>query len=449
MNDTIAACATAPGRAAIAVIRVSGSRAGAALEALAGRLPDPRLATVRMLRDRAGLPLDQALVLWLPAPKSFTGEDMAELHVHGGPAVMEAVLAQLWDLGLRPAEAGEFTRRAFESGRLDLTRAEAIADLVDAETEGQRRLALTQFEGALEARYEAWRDRLIEVLSLLEAEIDFPDEEVPEGTSRAAAEPLGDLVASLRSAVEGAWRGQEIREGLTVALIGAPNAGKSSLFNALLGREAAIVAPTPGTTRDVLEARLDLGGRLVRVIDTAGLRTADDPVEVEGVRRAAAAARRASLRLVVVDRTASRLDSLEEWSESLSGQDIVVLAKDDLAEGQADAAARSLARSAGLSVVPVSVSRPGGTEGLIALLTQRVVERSAGEEFPAVTRERHRLRLQEALECLDRAAASWDHGPELVAEDVRLAARALEAVTGRVGPEDILEQVFGRFCIGK
>ncbi|MCA6297399.1 MAG: tRNA uridine-5-carboxymethylaminomethyl(34) synthesis GTPase MnmE, partial [Phenylobacterium sp.] len=297
MNDTIFAPATAPGRAAVAVVRLSGPRAGEALSALAGRRPAPRRAAVRKLKDAVGRVLDEALVLWMPGPASYTGEDSAELHLHGGPAVVAGVLEALAGLGLRLAEPGEFTRRAFENGRLDLAQAEGVADLIEAETEAQRRQALDQLDGALGRAREAWRSDLVEALALFEAAVDFPDEDLPEDVAARARPAIERLLTALKSALEGVERAERVRDGYAIALIGAPNAGKSTLLNALSRREAAIVTATPGTTRDVIEVTLQLAGYKVILADTAGLRDTLDEVEAEGVRRARRRAEAADLRL--------------------------------------------------------------------------------------------------------------------------------------------------------
>src|SRR5689334_10608587 len=307
-HETIYALSSGRPPAAIAVVRISGPRAGAALKALMGRVPDPRKAAFARVRAPGGEVIDEALALWFPGPRSETGEDVAELQLHGGRAVIAAVFDALSQIeGLRPAEAGELTRRAFENGKLDLTAVEGLADLVMAETQGQRRQALRQLEGALGSRAEDWRRRLIQALALVEARIDFSDEaDVPQdlvapalALTRALAEEIGAVLAD-----EG--RGERLRDGLVVAIAGPPNAGKSTLLNRIARREAAIVSPYAGTTRDVIEVHLDLGGMPVTLLDTAGIRDTDDPVEMEGVRRAQARAADADLVLWVVDATAAR-----------------------------------------------------------------------------------------------------------------------------------------------
>jgi tRNA modification GTPase len=448
VSDTIYALATAPGRAAVAVVRVSGPTSGMAVERLAGRLPSPRRASLRKLRDAEGGVIDDALVLWLPGPASYTGEDGAEFHVHGGRAVVEALGRRLGELGLRPAEPGEFTRRAFQNGKLDLTQAEAVADLVDAESEAQRRQALDQLSGALGRLYESWRTRLVETLALLEAEIDFPDEDLPGGLAARVGPMLDEQVRAFDAALADAGRGERVRDGYRIAVVGAPNAGKSSLFNALVRREAAIVTPIPGTTRDVLEAAFDLKGFRVLLADTAGLRESLDVVEVEGVRRARAWAEDAALRLWVVDGSASD-GHWREVGEALRPGDLLVLNKADQPRGADAEEALAVSREQGLTPLDLSAGTGAGLERLEAVLADKVSDALAGADFPAVTRERHRRRLGEAREHLMRARAALDLGPELAAEDVRLAARALGRVAGRIDAEDVLDVVFASFCIGK
>lgn len=442
MTDTIFAPATAPGRAALAVVRLSGPATGEAVKALAGALPAPRRASLRKLRDADGAVIDEALILWFPAPASYTGEDCAELHLHGGLAVVDSLVEALAQLGLRLAEPGEFTRRAFQNGRLDLAQAEAVADLVDAETTAQARQALDQLGGGLSRRYDAWRELLIESLAVLEAAVDFPDEDLPEDVAARARPHLRELLAELRAALADADRGRRVREGFRIALIGAPNAGKSSLLNALAGREAAIVTATPGTTRDVIEVPLVLAGYKVLLADTAGVRDTAEAIEAEGVRRARAWAEDADLRLWVVDAS----DSAGHWREAAGlarPGDLLVLNKSDLGRG-ADALA---AGGSDLEALSLSVMSDANVAALRSWLETRVVSALSGAEFPAATRLRHAESLTEAA---NRVARALDQAePELAAEDVRLAARALERVSGRVDPEAVLDRVFSSFCIGK
>jgi tRNA modification GTPase len=445
MTDTIFALATAPGRAAVAVVRLSGPRAGQALGALAGRRPPPRRAAVRKLQDTDGRILDEALVVWMPGPGSYTGEDSAELHLHGGPAVITGVLETLAGLGLRLAEPGEFTRRAFENGRLDLAQAEGVADLIEAETEAQRRQALDQLDGALGRAREAWRSDLVEALALFEAAVDFPDEDLPEDVAARAHPALERLVGALRSALDGVERAERVRDGFAIALVGAPNAGKSTLLNALSRREAAIVTATPGTTRDVIEVALQLSGYKVILADTAGLRDTLDEVEAEGVRRALRRAEAADLRLWVVDGSGG---DASPAPDVLRAGDLCLVAKADLPAG--DAAARSLLEAAALGLEPhrLSAHRAEDVAALEATLAERVVAALGSGEPPSATRLRHAALLAEALQRLESALA-LSAEPELAAEDVRLAARALDRITGKIGPEDVLDRIFSTFCIGK
>jgi len=432
MTDTLFALATPPGRGAIAVIRLSGPGVVAALEGLGAGTPPPRMAALRSLRHR-GEVLDQALVLRFVAPHSYTGEDVAELHLHGGRAVVEAVSAALLDLGLRPAEPGEFTRRAFQNGRMDLTRAEAVADLIDAETAAQARQALGQLDGALARTYAGFRARLLRALALVEAEIDFPDEDVPDQLAQQAGPELDALTAALDAALADAGRGERVRDGYRVVLIGETNAGKSALFNALVEREAAIVTAIPGTTRDVLDAELEIGGYRVRLSDTAGLRDSDDPVEAEGVRRARARAGAADLRLWV----RGPGDPEGDAAAYVRPDDLVVFSKADLGGAPA---------GAGLGV---SAATGQGLDALRAALAGRVARDLAGADFPPVTRARHRRRLEAARAAVAAARVRLADAPELAGDDLRRAADALAAVTGEVGVEDILGEVFSSFCIGK
>jgi tRNA modification GTPase len=435
MTDTIFAPATAAGRAAVAVIRVSGPDSSKILQVLAPPLPAPRRAALRRL-NAGGEVLDEALVLWLPGPSSFTGEDSAELHLHGGRAGVEAVSRALAALGLRLAEPGEFSRRAFQNGKLDLTQAEAIADLVDAETEAQRRQALGQLEGELSARYGGWRQRLIQALARLEAAVDFPDEDLPETLQAEVGARIGALAAELEAALADHGRGERVREGFKIALIGAPNAGKSSLLNRLAGREAAIVTEIAGTTRDVIEVPGVIDGFKVLFADMAGLRESADPIEAEGVRRARAWAEAADLRLWVVDQSAPA-----DLEEVVHPGDLLVMNKADLPPGP-DAGLPDL------ETVRVSAKTEAGVDGLWATLSARVKALTGGD-FPAVTRLRHRRHLQDAAGALRRGQNALARSPELGAEDLRHAAQALGRIAGRIDSEQVLDEVFSSFCIGK
>lgn len=447
MIDTIFALATAPGRAAVAVVRLSGPRAGAALTALGGSCPPPRRAALRRLRNAAGGRLDEAIALWMPGPGSYTGEDAVELHLHGGPAVVAGVLEALADLGLRLAEPGEFTRRAFGNGRLDLAQAEGVADLVEAETEAQRRQALAQLGGALGRAQQAWRADLVEALALFEAAVDFPDEDLPGDVARQARPALERLLAALREAVAGVRRAEQVREGYAIALVGAPNAGKSTLLNALSRRDAAIVTPAPGTTRDVIEVALRLSGYKAVLADTAGLRQTGDVIEAEGVRRARARAEAADLRLWVVDGSGPDA-AVADVLDLLRPGDMCLVAKADLEPGPATGQALAEAAARGLEPLRLCAHETADVASLETLLGGRVAGALASAEPPAATRLRHAALLSEAITRLESAVALAGE-PELAAEDVRLAARALDRITGRIGPEDVLDRIFSTFCIGK
>lgn len=435
MTDTIFALATPPGRGAISVIRLSGPAVEPVLTALGATKLNPRMAAVRDLAY-AGDHIDQALVLRFVAPNSYTGEDSAELHLHGGRAVVEAASRALIALGVRPAESGEFTRRAFQNGRMDLAQAEAVADLIDAETSAQARQALGQLDGKLSETYAGFRRDLLHALALVEAEIDFPDEEVPDNLARTAGPVLDRLADDLRRAVDTGRRGERVRDGYRIVLIGETNAGKSSLFNALVAREAAIVTPIAGTTRDVLDADLVIGGYAVTLSDTAGLRESDDPVEAEGVRRARLRAEQADLRLWV--RAPGDPDGVA--ADYARPNDLVVANKSDLG---------GFHTTGGLEVLSVSTESGQGLPELHDWIAARLSADLAGADFPAITRERHRLRLTEALSAVTAARMALDGAPEMAGDDLRRAADTLARVTGAIGVEDILGQVFSTFCIGK
>ncbi|MGN6095902.1 MAG: tRNA uridine-5-carboxymethylaminomethyl(34) synthesis GTPase MnmE [Bosea sp. (in: a-proteobacteria)] len=431
-QPTIVAVSSAPGRAGVAVLRVSGPQTRFVLETTAGILPPPRVATLRTLRDEAGDEIDRGLVLFFPGPTSFTGEDVAEFQVHGSRAVLAALLRRLTALpGVRLAEAGEFTRRAFEAGKLDLAAVEGLADLIDSETEWQRRQALRQMEGALGLQAGQWRSALLEAMTLLAAEIDFSDEGDVEGPLQEEALQIAQAVlGSLRQALGSFSMGERVREGFVVVLSGPPNAGKSSLLNALARRDVAIVSPVAGTTRDALEVRLDLDGLPVILIDTAGLRESADPVEAEGVRRAQALVERADLVLSL------RAVDSDPFRMPADAATLAVATKSDLAG----------------SVRPdehaISVANGQGLAELLSAIVARLRGLAQGE--PALlTRERHRAAVAAAIEALQRMAASPGAPSELLAEDIRLAVMALERLVGRIGVEDVLDTLFAGFCIGK
>jgi tRNA modification GTPase len=461
-RDTIFALSSGRPPAAIAVVRISGPRARAALEALARRVPEPRRAGLARVRDpETGEPIDEALALWFPGPKSETGEDVAELQLHGGPAVIAAVLRVLGRIeGLRLAEPGEFTRRAFEAGQLDLTAVEGLADLIGAETEAQRRQAFRQLKGLLGARAETWRQRLIEALALVEARIDFSDEaDVPEDLVGPALAVARGLRGEIAEALSGAARGERLRDGLVVAIAGPPNAGKSTLLNRMARREAAIVSPIPGTTRDVIEVHLDLGGYPVTVLDTAGIRDSTDPVEQEGVRRARQRASEADLVLWVTDATDETEESepdlkqkATDWGNEGSLPAVwIIRNKVDLLTPNNKVYNDSYKSEYRLSNIAfyLSASTGAGLDSFFAQLGHHLGN-YFGSEPALVSRERHRKALEATVVHLDRALAEGAGGREdIIAEELRAAANTLGRLVGRVDVEDVLDTIFRDFCIGK
>jgi tRNA modification GTPase len=435
-SDTIFALSSGRGRAGVAVIRVSGPEAGAAVETLTGAAaPEPRLAALREFSGPDGVLIDEGLVLWFPAPASFTGEDVAEFQVHGGRAVVDALLAALDALpGLRPAEAGEFTRRAVENGKFDLTQAEALADLINAETEAQRRQAVVQYGGALAALYEDWRARLIRAAAWAEAAIDFSEDEIPPDAIASAKAQVTEILSEIRVHLNDDRRGEILRDGFYLTVIGPPNSGKSSLINALARRDVAIVSDIPGTTRDVVEVHLNLGGYPLIVADTAGLRASADAIESEGVRRALERAESADAVLLLLDAAAE--DPFAGLpAEAQTSATLTVWNKSDLPHPARDGLA-------------VSVKTGQGLEALLAALAELVrTSTGSGDASPPLTRQRHRRALTEAADSLARSLAAT--APELIAEELRLALRSLGRITGRVDIEDLLDVVFRDFCIGK
>lgn len=431
-DPTIVALSSGAGRAGVAVVRVSGPSVRFVIETIAGSVPEPRRAAYRALRDGDGAIIDHGLVLFFPAPASFTGEDVVEFHIHGSRAVLSRLLSVLTALpGLRLAEAGEFTRRAFEAGKLDLAAVEGLADLIDSETEWQRRQALRQMEGALGQAAGEWRSALIKAMVLLEAEIDFSDEGDVAGPliAEAVAGAWG-VLGSLRVALGSFAAGERVREGFVVVLAGPPNAGKSSLLNALARRDVAIVSPIAGTTRDAIEVRLDLGGIPVVLVDTAGLRESADEIEAEGVRRARQRADSADLVLRL------RPPDLEPEQKGSGNTEILVATKLDLG-----GSTRS-------GEVGVSAMTGAGLPELIELVASRLGK--LGEAEPAlVTRERQRVAVADAAAAIERAVLLPHEQPELIAEELRLAVRALERLIGKVDVEDVLDSLFSGFCIGK
>lgn len=436
-RDTIFALASGATRAGVAVIRVSGAAALPVFEKLTGRKKTkPREVYYTALKDpETGALLDRAVAFYFKSPASFTGEDVAEYHLHGGKSVIDGVLAALGKFpACRMAEPGEFTKRAFENGKMDLTEAEAVADLIAAETEAQRLLALDQLGGALAKLYQGWTDTLAGVLAHQEAEIEFPEDDLPPGLADTLSPKIKSLQKEIAAHLNDARRGEMLRSGVMIAIIGAPNAGKSSLLNTLAARDVAIVSEEAGTTRDIIEVHLDLGGYPVILADTAGLRETEHGIEAEGIKRAHALADRADLKIALFDGTRDVADAAT--LEMIDNHTLTVISKAD--------------QGVKLPVdgYPISVVTGQGMEDFLKALTKRVQDMLAGgRDAPLLTRQRHRAALEEAGIALDRTLAA--DLPELAAEDMRLALRALGRITGRVHVEELLDKIFRDFCIGK
>ena len=441
-RDTICALASGAPPAAIAILRLSGPKvAWLAAQHLDSGIPAARHATLTDVRDQRGRLIDRGLAVFMPGPGSYTGEDTLELYLHGGAAVIDHALGAITSHeGVRIAEPGEYTRRAFEAGKLDLTEAEGVADIIEAETLAQKAQALRQLGGGLSDTYATWRAELTGVLALVEVAVDFPDEgDAPQETTAPILEKLDRVIAEIRDALSDGGIGERIRDGFRVAIIGAPNAGKSTLLNRLARREAAIVTSKAGTTRDVIEVRRVLGGHVVWIADTAGLRVTEDEIEAEGVRRAEMAARDADLRVFLIDAEAPDISALS--TDYRSVRDLVVLNKADLVSPPATIEADHV----------ISAKSGDGVEALEQAIAGFVAEHARSVEAPVITRQRHRARLQDGLRSLETArdALANDVGAELAAEDVRMALRQLGSIIGVVGVEDVLGAVFSAFCIGK
>ena len=454
-SDTIFAQATPPGRAAIAVIRISGGNAFDAPALFGCTVPPPGTFQIARLVDGEGARLDEALILAMKGPRSSTGEDVVEIHAHGSMAVTAAILRRLGAVdGFRPAGPGEFTHRMFANGKIDLLGAEALADLIDAETDRQRLQAWRQRDGSLHRPVDSWRGALVRLAAQLEAIIDFADEELPDDIAARIHADTRALAKAMESVLDDDHEGERVRSGVTVSLVGPVNAGKSTLLNRIAGRDVAIVSSQAGTTRDVVSVRIDLDGVPVTLLDTAGLRDTDDDIEAEGVRRARHAAREADAVLFVMDATdpewAAELTRLRD----LSGPSrAVLLTKRDRLD---DTATRAVTDS--LSGVPETaslVSLEASAKGtdiaqVIDMLRGLVVPANRPDTQSIITRARHRHALARAVDAL-RAAGRLDlaSSPELAAEEYRRAADSLGRLTGQVDVEELLDSIFSSFCIGK
>ncbi|MGC1494945.1 MAG: tRNA uridine-5-carboxymethylaminomethyl(34) synthesis GTPase MnmE [Sulfitobacter sp.] len=427
--DTIFALATAQGRAGVSVVRISGPKAFEIAETISGPIPAERVAKLREIRGLTNDVIDQALIICFPRPASFTGEDIVELHVHGSIAVVRAVLDVLGSFDeTRMAEPGEFTRRALENQKLDLAQVEGLADLIEAETEAQRKQALRVLSGHLGTQVELWRSNLIRAAALIEATIDFADEDVPVDVTPEVEQLLTAVSKELIQEINGTYVAERIKTGFEVAIVGAPNAGKSTLLNVLAGRDAAITSETAGTTRDIIEVRMDLGGLAVTLLDTAGLRESDDEIEAIGVNRAIERAKHADLRVF--------LASPEELLMLVPQlDDIVVMPKvDTLPVGS----------------VGISGKTGEGISELIAQIQTLLIERSASVGL--ATHVRHRIALEDANAYLEAAKITLDLGPDeydIAAEELRSAIRSLEGLVGRIDVENLLDEIFSSFCLGK
>jgi len=439
MTDTIYALASAHGRSGIAVVRVSGPQAFESLTAISSENFKPRVATLaKLVNPDNALLIDEAIVITYHPPRSYTGEETVEYNIHGGKAVRESLFDFLSKQdGHRLAEPGEFTRRAFENGNLDLTQAEAVGDLIHAETEAQKQLALNQMGGALSNLYQSWAQKLVRALAYAEAQIDFSDEDLPEDEVKSHVLPvLSDVSSQIENHLNDGNRGEILREGIKIAIIGAPNAGKSSLINALAQRDVAIVSDMAGTTRDVLEVHLDLGGYPVTLYDTAGLRgETDDTIEQEGIKRAQAKAQEADFKILMFDGTK---ECDEETVSLIDQKSFIVMNKKDLSS-QAPQDDKKLY---------ISCDTGEGIDDLIKHVSR---ETSAIfydiQSSPSLTRARHREALEEATDYITRAKDGFS--PDLIAEDIRMAVRAIGRITGRTDVEDLLDIIFKDFCIGK
>ena len=450
--DTIFATATAPGKAGVAIIRISGEQAASALVALTGKnIPHPRQASLCKIYNPSNKELiDEALVLWFKAPASFTGEDVAELHVHGGRAVISEIIECLGAMkNLRVAEPGEFSRRAFLNGKMDLTEAEGLADLIDAETKMQARMALRQKQGELGGLYEIWREEILVTLANIEAYIDFPDEDIPENVTQTIEKTIRSLINSISGHLNDNRRGERLRAGLNVVIIGPPNAGKSSLMNLLARRDVAIVSEHAGTTRDIIEIHLDLGGYPITIVDTAGIRENPGEIEAEGIKRARKRAEQADLKIMVFDANHENISpdagELKNFAHMADENSIVVFNKIDLLADKNKIALPVTYNK--IRTIEASFNNGVGIDNILDYIKKSAEDGFATQGEPMITRERHRALLRESLAALQ--TFSLGKNIELASEDLRQAALAIGKITGRIDVEEVLDRIFSSFCIGK
>lgn len=445
---TIFALSSGKGRAGVSVLRVSGPDTKNAIISLTRKdvCPEPRVATLSWFFDpETNEKLDHGLVIYFPGPKSFTGEDVAEFHIHGGYAVVGGFLEALSKIpNLRSADAGEFTRRAFDNGKMDLTSAEGLADLINAETDGQKRQALRQMDGELAVLYENWRQKLISAMAYLEADIDFSDEEIPDDVTERVRPIVETLKAEIENHLSDDHRGERLRHGLQVVILGAPNAGKSTLLNYLSKRDVAIVSDIAGTTRDLLEVHLDISGFPVNIIDTAGIRTSNDVIENEGIRRAEVRARDADLKIVIID-GAEHQTIGEQMSKHIDPNTMVLINKCDIV----DTVNQYSLLNQCIGIWEVSIKEEDGVDEFMTCFKEEVEKRMELSDAPSLTRTRHRANLKSASDHINRFLIDDHFELELLSEDLRMAARDVGKITGFVDVEDILEKIFKEFCIGK
>ena len=443
--ETIFANATAPGKAGVSIVRISGEKAGEALTWLTKKpLPEPRKAEfTKIINPETGEIIDEIIAIYFPAPYSFTGEDIVELHLHGSAAIISEVLGYLAGLpSLRLAQPGEFSRRAFENGKMDLTQIEGLADLIDAETEIQKKQAMRQMQGELSEFYESWRKKLISIMANIEAYIDFPDEDIPESTDVKMQSEVSELVAKIKKHLSDR-RGEIIREGINAVILGAPNVGKSSLMNHLSRRDVAIVSATAGTTRDVIEVHMNIGGMPVTLTDTAGIRESSDEIETEGIKRALSRAELADIKIGIFD--ANNYPEVDEKTAAL-------LTKNDIAViNKIDETPLKGAEINGLEARCISITTGENTDKLIAELETKIANIASPSSDPLATRKRHRAELEKCVDALERFLEGRKNkiDIELCAEELRLAAKSLGRIIGNIDVEDILDEIFSSFCIGK